>query len=458
MKSKSSVKRVLIICSVVGCLFLLAGGTAYGQLITDSDTRLKTEKKKDKGGGLFFFLKKATNKSASEPQRQNVASAPRYSTGSPFASFNNRKATSGARSISASRTSMFAQYQNKVPRYSSGGIATMMSGQRNPVKYSVGDPFAPTIFEQIFKPGANFPRYSSGSPFGNSVSSVMPKYSQGSPFGNKVNMKTPKYSVGSPYVGMNWDWIKPKYTNLTDKERFYVNNLLKNTPRENFSDVEFSGFERKPKKWLARENSMAHADMIGGNIGQIKTPTQWRKKVNTYNKSDVIMSFEGRVKMPLYWPVESYDEAQYSGNFNYRTPKKWLARANSMAGADMISGNIGHIKAPTEWRKKLNVYQKSDALMSYEGPVKVPLYWPLESLNEAEYSGDFKQNWVKRSSMHPSAAHKNANQSSELIRESLRKWNILWTQVNRNKVQPDAVTDKITKPKFDRKEAEIWND
>ncbi|MEQ9051751.1 MAG: hypothetical protein RLP11_15675, partial [Marinoscillum sp.] len=59
---------------------------------------------------------------------------------------------------------------------------------------------------------------------------------------------------------------------------------------------------------------------------------------------------------------------------------------------------------------------------------------------------------------HPSANYTKANQDSEMIRNSMRKWNLFWTRVNRNKQQPNAVTDTTLKPKFDRKEAQIWND
>lgn len=47
--------------------------------------------------------------------------------------------------------------------------------------------------------------------------------------------------------------------------------------------------------------------------------------------------------------------------------------------------------------------------------------------------------------------------SGQKLRNSLRKWNVLWVQLNRNKQQPNAVKEKISKPKFDKKEREIWN-
>jgi hypothetical protein len=131
---------------------------------------------------------------------------------------------------------------------------------------------------------------------------------------------------------------------------------------------------------------------------------------------------------------------------------------NSSQNAYALSSNLGTIKVPLKWKSKSDTYQSSDALMSFEGPIRLPLYWPLESLDEAEFSGNFKKNWVKKNSMHPSAVYKKANFDSELIRDGMRTWNVLWTRLNRNKQQPDAVTDKISKPKFDRKEAEIWND
>jgi hypothetical protein len=76
----------------------------------------------------------------------------------------------------------------------------------------------------------------------------------------------------------------------------------------------------------------------------------------------------------------------------------------------------------------------------------------------SSYKGEFKLKGVKGSNLHPSSKyHYSLTVSNESIRDGMRKWNVLWNRVYGNNAQPDAVTDKISTPKFDKKEREIWN-
>lgn len=125
----------------------------------------------------------------------------------------------------------------------------------------------------------------------------------------------------------------------------------------------------------------------------------------------------------------AYEDTQYKGT--YRMARAWYYGVENLVSSG-ISAN-------------------------FEGR-KAPLYNPRQNKDASGYTGDYKRKWIRQHEMHPSSNYSRANQDSEMVRESLRKWNILWTRINRNKEQPDAVTDKISKPKFDRKEAEIWND
>ena len=60
--------------------------------------------------------------------------------------------------------------------------------------------------------------------------------------------------------------------------------------------------------------------------------------------------------------------------------------------------------------------------------------------------------------LHPSSNYIYAkNKDIKLIRQGMRKFNILWTRVNGNKSNPKTVDKKESKSKYDKDETEIWN-
>ncbi len=387
------------------------------QLITDSENKLKTQKSKNKGGGSLFGNKKKGGSSSSSSASKANSSSPRYSSGSPFASFNKRNSASPR--VSQNRQNLFKSYQNKSPRYSSGGMAGVLrskqsspryssssssfsknriavsprysSGsqfsrkdQPSPTRYSMGSPFSPKERGQVaprYSAGSPFtkkdqgassrysagkpfsrkdvavsPRYSGGSPFGPKDQKAAPRYSAGSPFGKNDQGVSPRYSAGSPYNDMNWDWIKPAYS--TNKHRFDVNKKKRQEYVYDDTEANYQGFSRKRLNWL-------------------------------YSVENIVLSNKTK---------------------------------------------------------------------SFEASAKIPRYDPQQQKSSSDYMGNYKLKWINTHEMHPSSKYSHAHQDSEMLRKSLRKWNLMWTRMNGNKEQPDAVTDKISKPKFDRKEAEIWND
>jgi hypothetical protein len=59
---------------------------------------------------------------------------------------------------------------------------------------------------------------------------------------------------------------------------------------------------------------------------------------------------------------------------------------------------------------------------------------------------------------HPSSAYRSAKyKNSKFVRNSLQKFNILMVKANGNKTQPKGVNKKSKKTKYDKDEAEIWN-
>ena len=75
----------------------------------------------------------------------------------------------------------------------------------------------------------------------------------------------------------------------------------------------------------------------------------------------------------------------------------------------------------------------------------------------AGYSGHYKHQ-KKGKHMHPSANYLYAkNTDSEFMRGMMQKASILWVRVHRNQTDPKGVKKKASKLKFDKDEAEIWN-
>ena len=87
-----------------------------------------------------------------------------------------------------------------------------------------------------------------------------------------------------------------------------------------------------------------------------------------------------------------------------------------------------------------NMYKKGDGdLANYLGPYKIKV---------AKVKGD----------LHPSHRYKKTVLiKSDFAKMGYRKWNVFWAGISRNPEEPKGVKEKISKPKFDKKEREIWN-
>ena len=60
--------------------------------------------------------------------------------------------------------------------------------------------------------------------------------------------------------------------------------------------------------------------------------------------------------------------------------------------------------------------------------------------------------------MHPSVKYLSAKYvPNKLIRKGLRKWSVFWVRLNGGKETPKGTKDIAKKPKFDKKEKDIWN-
>ena len=171
-------KKAFIIFFVIVSSFV-----AHGQLLEDTQNRLKTTKKERKG----LFRNKKNKKGQpitfagkGKPVHPNYSPGlssvfkkrtvePKYSLGSPF----------GGRRYQAS------------PRYSYKRSGNVDRGGSSP-RYSVGNPFG------IGNRRGVSPRYSLGSPFKKGIR-VIPRTSGGNPFRAKDYRVNTRYSVGSPF-------------------------------------------------------------------------------------------------------------------------------------------------------------------------------------------------------------------------------------------------------------------
>lgn len=543
-------KRFLVISSFFLILLAYSGNEAYGQLITDSDKRLKTQKTKQKGGGFTLFKKKKGRSSSAGPLQQGgKGTSPRYSSGSPFASFNKRKNQS-PRSATSERSSIFKNQRYTTPRYSSSGLAGTMSGKRKPVRYSAsrppftkkdknitpryssGSPFQQSLFAQLFKSksslryssGSPFtrkqqtasPRYSASSPFTRKQMSVTPRYSAGSPFTKKQKFVTPRYSAGSPFeknffqmvfssksgprtsAGMPFSrkqqTVTPRYSAGSPYEKSFLERLFNPTAPVKYSagspytkkqmtvTPRYSAGSPFTKKQMTVSPRYSQGSPYQrGFLAQLFKPQAVSPRYSggmPFTKKDKMVS-------PRYSTRSSEEKSMWErifaksvqprysagspyANVSWRWIKpRYSTNKHKFDGDPRVQYQMRpYNEGAGKYRGTIRDKNKFGALVEnlwtsskqgkYDGN-KVPRYAPMGDYKSSTFSGNFKRDWINKKDMHPSFHHNKVNNDSEAIRKGYRKWNIFWTRLNRNKVQPDAVTDKISKPKFDRKETEIWN-
>lgn len=77
----------------------------------------------------------------------------------------------------------------------------------------------------------------------------------------------------------------------------------------------------------------------------------------------------------------------------------------------------------------------------------------------ADYQGDMKVKRSKDADMHPSSRHLAAENDRPFFADLEQKWSLFWSRLwHGNDQQPDAVKDKVRKPRYDKGERSIWQD
>jgi len=143
------------------------------------------------------------------------------------------------------------------------------------------------------------------------------------------------------------------------------------------------------------------------------------------------------------------------------TVKPWQKRYRREFN-EWITGWEGDDARVGEMAQRLQ--DKGFAMMysEYQGFIKVPTQKAEKRLNEnkadryAGYTGDFK---IKRrkGDIHPSVAYVSGSKiNSRKLRKEWRELNIVWVRINGNKEVSKGVKSEPDKPKYDKKEREIW--
>ena len=75
-----------------------------------------------------------------------------------------------------------------------------------------------------------------------------------------------------------------------------------------------------------------------------------------------------------------------------------------------------------------------------------------------DYAGNVKYKKTRHKNMHPGVNYYSTkNIGSKNIKKALRKWNVFWVQLNPRKINPKGLRNVVKKPKFDKREKDIWN-
>jgi hypothetical protein len=435
------------------CLLLLSSAGLHAQLITDSEARLKTVSKKREG---FFQQKRQRRRNVAISQKpvfENNA-APRYSSPVSFRTGKLRSSTPRySKGVQSSGISLFRSNRSR-NQFSSGGSPYVARNSEvqprysqptsgvfafsKPIRYSEGSPFSAKdnrVSPRYSHPNqkgalalAKPPRYSAGSPFRPGDHKVKPRYTQGSKEDVIFLSKAPRYSTGMPFQGKDF-----KVTTRYGKPVTDGIVTLKRAPRYStgmpFQGKDFKVTTRYSKPVSAGIITLKRAPRYSTGMPfqgkDFKVDTKYGKPVNSgvvklkkaprYSEEVVYPKWIVNVK-PRYSPEPPFADQRYNIsprytiNKDYSLKRYWQTRGISYWGT----------------------------ISSFKGPVYI--------------DRDKKRDY------HPSAGYINSQKHGlALSRNISRKWSITWNRWNGNNVQPKAVTQRTVKPKYDRKEREIWN-
>ncbi len=218
-------------------------------------------------------------------------------------------------------------------------------------------------------------------------------------------------------------------TRLPRLKREYVRNpnaveeaLKKHSPYETVYEVNGLMVRVKQKETNKKPNAV-EGSMLG--VGPSKATVKASEYVGT---------------MKVYWQYKhnpsSADEAQKTIKYS-----KSFAQATSFAGKTRLTKNYRH--HPNSDKEALKVIAPARAYARI-----------------GDYQGNLKMNKFNHKKHFPDAqfAHSKGNNVKE-ERTIATDVKLLWSKLfKKNATQPDAVKDKVRRPRYDKKEKELWKD
>ncbi len=219
------------------------------------------------------------------------------------------------------------------------------------------------------------------------------------------------------------------YSGKTKVKRDFVRNpnanenaLKKHKPKENTYQVDGLMVRVKRKETDTKPNA-AKGSMPG--VG----PTKATVKASEYT---------GRIK--VYWDYK-HNPSSADGSMKTLKNTKSFEQATSFAGKIRLTKNYRH--NPNSHKDALKVIAPSRAsarIDDYQGNVKMNKYNHKKHFPDAEF-----------------AHGKGNNVKGE--RTIMTDFKLLFTKLfKKNNMQPDAVKDKVRRPRYDKKEKELWKD
>ncbi len=274
---------------------------------------------------------------------------------------------------------------------------------------------------------------SSGIPFSGRVAKVNPRISSGSPFRNARPISAPRFSVGSPFKGKYK--VKPGFS-------LGIPFTFKDGPRL----ARFSG----PKPFTRRDFPVAPRFSAGLPFTRKDYPARAQfSGPKPFTRKD--FPVPPRFSKGLPFTRRDYPDAPRYSSGSPFVGVKWKVKPRY---SGYMSFNL--------WTKKViqsifpNHYVSSflTNVRMFKGPDQRAIAVQL-----SRYMGPYKLKPIKPSrNLHPSYRYKKSVLvANETVRNGLRRWNIFWTGFSRNSEASKGVRKKVSKPKFDRKEREIWN-
>lgn len=291
---------------------------------------------------------------------------------------------------------------------------------------------------------------SSGIPFSGRVANIQPRSASGSPFSNARPVAAPRLSVGSPFKG--------KYK---VKPRFSVG--LPFTGKDRLGAPQFSG----PKPFTRRDNPVPARFSAGLPFTRKDYPGAPRfSGPKPFTRKDY-------PKRPQFSGPKPFTRKDFpvSPRFSEGLPftrKDYPDYPRNSPGSPFV-GVKWKVKPRFSGRMTFNLWTQrvlesifpNRYVSSFTSSIKFYRRPDLsaKSIQLSRYLGPYKFKPKKAGrNTHPSYRYKKSVLvANDTVREGLRRWNIFWTGFNRNSEASKGVRKKISKPKFDRKEREIWN-